>query len=45
MQIGMAVVPVIGILSERKAFIPALSADEVEAIFDAPLEIFLKVIL
>ncbi|XP_044496966.1 nudix hydrolase 15, mitochondrial-like isoform X2 [Mangifera indica] len=41
-KIGMAVVPVIGILSERKAFIPALSADEVEAIFDAPLEIFLK---
>ncbi|KAJ0083040.1 hypothetical protein Patl1_10578 [Pistacia atlantica] len=41
-KIGMTVVPVIGILSERKAFIPLLSTDEVEAMFDAPLEMFLK---
>ncbi|XVF27544.1 hypothetical protein REPUB_Repub14bG0117200 [Reevesia pubescens] len=38
----MIVVPVVGILSDPKAFSPAPSADEVEAIFDAPLEMFLK---
>ncbi|OMO76309.1 hypothetical protein CCACVL1_15772 [Corchorus capsularis] len=39
---SMIVVPVIGILSDAKAFSPTPSADEVEAIFDAPLEMFLK---
>ncbi|XVF40385.1 hypothetical protein PTKIN_Ptkin01aG0109100 [Pterospermum kingtungense] len=38
----MIVVPVVGILSDAKTFSPSLSADEVEAIFDAPLEMFLK---
>ncbi|XP_062095868.1 nudix hydrolase 15, mitochondrial-like [Humulus lupulus] len=39
---GLPVVPVIGVLSDKKAFTPALNAAEVEAIFDAPLEMFLK---
>ncbi|PON77888.1 Dihydroneopterin triphosphate diphosphatase [Parasponia andersonii] len=39
---GLPVVPVIGVLSDKKAFIPAPNAAEVEAIFDAPLEMFLK---
>ncbi|KAF8413786.1 hypothetical protein HHK36_001779 [Tetracentron sinense] len=38
----LRVLPVIGILSDKKAFNPALNAAEVEAIFDAPLEMFLK---
>ncbi|KAG8490122.1 hypothetical protein CXB51_016002 [Gossypium anomalum] len=38
----MIVVPVVGILSDTKAFDPCPCADEVEAIFDAPLEMFLK---
>ncbi|CAK9134667.1 unnamed protein product [Ilex paraguariensis] len=36
------VIPVVGILSDRKAFKPAPNASEVEAVFDAPLEMFLK---
>lgn len=40
----MLVVPVVAILSDAKAFSPAPSAAEVEAIFDAPLEMFLKVL-
>ncbi|XP_041027502.1 nudix hydrolase 15, mitochondrial [Juglans microcarpa x Juglans regia] len=39
---GVAVVPVIGILSDKKAFCPIPNAAEVEALFDAPLEMFLK---
>ena len=39
----MTVVPVIGILYDKNAFNPAPNAAEVEAIFDAPLEMFLKV--
>ncbi|KAM7525047.1 hypothetical protein LguiA_014949 [Lonicera macranthoides] len=39
---GMIVVPVIGILYDKNAFNPAPNAAEVEAIFDAPLEMFLK---
>ncbi|XP_015874257.3 nudix hydrolase 15, mitochondrial [Ziziphus jujuba] len=39
---GMLVVPVIGVLSDRKAFNPSPNAAEVEEIFDAPLEICLK---
>ncbi|CAK9152576.1 unnamed protein product [Ilex paraguariensis] len=38
----LRVIPVIGILSDRKAFKPAPNAAEVEAVFDAPLEMFLK---
>ncbi|XVE88164.1 hypothetical protein DITRI_Ditri19aG0046300 [Diplodiscus trichospermus] len=38
----MMVIPVVGILSDTKAFSPSPCADEVEAIFDAPLEMFLK---
>uniref|UniRef100_A0A1D1XJR9 Nudix hydrolase 15, mitochondrial n=1 Tax=Anthurium amnicola TaxID=1678845 RepID=A0A1D1XJR9_9ARAE len=38
----LRVVPVIGILSDRKAFKPVVNAAEVETIFDAPLEMFLK---
>lgn len=39
---GITVVPVIGILSNKRAFHPVLNAAEVEAIFDVPLEMFLK---
>lgn len=45
MQLGITVVPVVGILSDKSAFDPVLNAGEVEAIFDAPLEMFLKVLL
>ncbi|XP_027933645.1 nudix hydrolase 15, mitochondrial-like [Vigna unguiculata] len=38
----MRVVPVIGILHDKKAFKPVLNPAEVEAVFDAPLEMFLK---
>ncbi|XP_010924428.1 nudix hydrolase 15, mitochondrial-like [Elaeis guineensis] len=38
----LRVVPVVGILSDNQAFKPVANADEVEAIFDAPLEMFLK---
>lgn len=41
----LRVVPVVGVLSDRQAFKPVLNAAEVEAIFDAPLEMFLKVSL
>ena len=41
----LRVVPVIGILNEKKAFKPAPNPDEVEAVFDAPLEMFIKVFL
>lgn len=43
-QNGIIVVPVIGILPDRDSFIPAPNAAEVDAIFDAPLEMFLKVV-
>ncbi|XP_051135195.1 nudix hydrolase 15, mitochondrial-like [Andrographis paniculata] len=39
---NITVVPVVGILFDRKAFKPIINADEVESIFDAPLEMFLK---
>lgn len=42
-QKGMTVVPVLGLLSRKEAFKPTPSAAEVDAIFDAPLEMFLKV--
>ncbi|KAL2519108.1 Nudix hydrolase 15 [Abeliophyllum distichum] len=38
----LRVIPVIGILSNNKDFIPSPNAAEVEAVFDAPLEMFLK---
>ncbi|KAJ8421967.1 hypothetical protein Cgig2_008424 [Carnegiea gigantea] len=38
----LRVVPVIGILSDKKAFKPVLNTAEVEAVFDAPLEMFIK---
>lgn len=45
MQHLLRVIPVIGILSDKNAFKPAPNADEVESVFDAPLEMFLKVFL
>ncbi|XP_031277359.1 nudix hydrolase 15, mitochondrial-like isoform X1 [Pistacia vera] len=42
MQNQLKVVPVIGLLSRIEDFNPVLNADEVDAIFDAPLEMFLK---
>ncbi|XP_052202461.1 nudix hydrolase 11-like [Diospyros lotus] len=39
---GMVVVPVIGILPDKRAFKPIPNTAEVEAIFDAPLAMFLK---
>lgn len=38
----LRVVPVIGILHDKKAFKPVLNPAEVEEVFDAPLEMFLK---
>lgn len=42
-QYLLGVVPVIGILRNRKAFKPTPNPGEVEEVFDAPLEMFLKV--
>lgn len=39
---NVSVFPVIGILWDKQAFNPILNADEVESIFYAPLEMFLK---
>ncbi|KAK4485286.1 hypothetical protein RD792_007919 [Penstemon davidsonii] len=39
---NITVFPVIGILWDKNAFNPFPNADEVESIFDAPLEMFLK---
>lgn len=41
----LRVVPVIGILNERSAFNPWPNPAEVEAVFDAPLEMFIKVMV
>uniref|UniRef100_A0A2N9I3K6 Nudix hydrolase domain-containing protein n=1 Tax=Fagus sylvatica TaxID=28930 RepID=A0A2N9I3K6_FAGSY len=41
-KIGVTVVPVIGMLSDIKAFSPIPNAAEVDAIFNTPLEMFLK---
>ncbi|XP_054802703.1 nudix hydrolase 15, mitochondrial-like [Prosopis cineraria] len=38
----LRVVPVIGILHDKRAFKPILNPAEVESVFDAPLEMFLK---
>ena len=45
LQHFLRVVPVIGILTEKEAFKPAPNPAEVETIFDAPLEMFIKVSL
>ncbi|TVU16987.1 hypothetical protein EJB05_32992 [Eragrostis curvula] len=39
---GLNVVPVIGMISDKALFKPVLNKAEVEDIFDAPLEMFLK---
>ncbi|KAJ6925976.1 hypothetical protein NC651_010423 [Populus alba x Populus x berolinensis] len=41
----VTVIPVIGILFDKKAFNPTPDASEVESVFDVPLEMFLKVLL
>ncbi|KAL9392408.1 hypothetical protein Peur_016328 [Populus x canadensis] len=38
----VTVIPVIGILFDKKAFNPTPDASEVESVFDVPLEMFLK---
>ncbi|KAE8719907.1 Nudix hydrolase 15 [Hibiscus syriacus] len=38
----LRVIPVIGILHDRKAFKPVPNPAEVDAVFDAPLEMFIK---
>lgn len=38
----LKVVPIIGILSNKDAFYPVPNAAEVETVFDAPLEMFIK---
>lgn len=42
MQHLLRVVPVVGLLTRVEDFKPVLNADEVDAIFDVPLEMFLK---
>lgn len=44
MQHLLRVTPVIAILDDRDAFKPVLNPAEVEELFDAPLEMFLKVL-
>lgn len=41
----MKVIPVIGLLSDKDAFKPVPNPAEVESVFDAPLEMFIKVTL
>jgi len=41
----LRVIPVIGILRDKNKFNPIPNPGEVEAVFDAPLEMFLKVAL
>ncbi|XP_010686347.2 nudix hydrolase 15, mitochondrial [Beta vulgaris subsp. vulgaris] len=42
MKNGMVVVPVLGLLFDKTAFQPTPNTAEVEAIFDVPLDMFLK---
>lgn len=42
MKNGMVVVPVLGLLFDKTAFHPTSNIAEVESIFDAPLEMFIK---
>ena len=44
-QYGVIITPVIGILLNKDAFTPILNPNEVEELFDVPLEMFLKVLL
>lgn len=39
----LTVVPVVGLLSRVEDFKPVINEDEVDAMFDAPLEMFLEV--
>ncbi|XWS67273.1 hypothetical protein CRYUN_Cryun05aG0273300 [Craigia yunnanensis] len=39
----LRVVPVVGLLAKIEDFRPVLNSDEVDAVFDVPLEMFLKV--
>ncbi|XP_057797562.1 nudix hydrolase 15, mitochondrial-like [Salvia miltiorrhiza] len=41
-RINITVVPVVGVIWDRKAFNPVPNAAEVESVFDAPLQMFLK---
>ncbi|KAL3741763.1 hypothetical protein ACJRO7_017263 [Eucalyptus globulus] len=41
-KIGITVIPVVGILFDKNAYRPTPNPSEVEAIFDAPLEMFLQ---
>ncbi|XP_011027716.1 PREDICTED: nudix hydrolase 15, mitochondrial-like isoform X1 [Populus euphratica] len=41
-RFNVTVIPVIGILFDKKAFNPTPDAGEVESVFDVPLEMFLK---
>lgn len=41
-KINITVVPVVGVIWDKRAFNPVPNAAEVESIFDAPLEMFLK---
>ena len=43
MQHLLRVIPVIGILTDRNTFNPTPNIAEVDDVFDAPLEMFLKV--
>ena len=43
MQNLLRVTPVIALLSERNKFTPIPNLGEVDAVFDAPLDMFLKV--
>ena len=43
MQHQLRVVPVVGLISRIADFKPVLNTDEVDAVFDVPLEMFLKV--
>jgi hypothetical protein len=45
LQYGITIIPVVGILSNKDAFSPVLDSAEVEAVFDVPLEMFLKVFI
>ncbi|KAG6531541.1 nudix hydrolase 15, mitochondrial-like [Zingiber officinale] len=38
----LRVTPIIGILPDKQSFVPLLNASEVDEMFDAPLEMFLK---
>lgn len=41
----LRVAPIVGILPDKQSFVPLLNASEVDEMFDAPLEMFLKVLL